>query len=96
MNNVQSLDELIRILKATRTDLSYAESDETGYVLGRMAEDLDACLQDLVTGVGGDAAAFVNCNTMAMDVALSSAEFDQHFDSYGEVPLLDPDFDGSW
>jgi hypothetical protein len=94
--NVMPIEELIKILKATRNDLMYADSTEDQhYTLNTMAEDIDRTLQDLVAGIGGEPSAFYNCNTVAMEVALSSVEFDELFDTRGEVELLDEDFD-SW
>lgn len=94
--NIMPIEELIRILKATRNDLMYAnDTEDQHYALNTLAEDIDKTLQDLVAGAGGDSSAFYNCNSVAMEVALSSIEFEELFDTRGEIELLDEDFD-SW
>lgn len=92
--NVMPIEELMRVLKSLRNDLVYAnDTEDQHYALNAFAEDLDRTMQDLVSGIGGDPSAFYQCNVTAMDISLSSVEFDDMFDSYGEVELLDSDWD---
>lgn len=94
MTNTSSLDELIRILKATRMDLAYCDDPEDShYTLHAMASDIDAALSDLVESYGGDGSAFRGCNTVAMEIALSEIDIEPLFDDSGEVAMLDPEFD---
>lgn len=92
--NTQSLDEIIRILKATRMDLAYCDDPEDShYTLHTMASDLDAALSDLVESYGGDGTAFRGCNAVAMEISLSEVDIESLFDDSGEVAMLDSDFD---
>lgn len=92
--NILPIEELMRILKSICNDLMYANDlEDQHYALNTLAEDIDRTLQDLVSGAGGDPSAFYNCNTVAMDVALSSVDFEELFDTRGEIELIDEDFD---
>jgi hypothetical protein len=92
--NTHSLDELIRILKATRMDLQYADDPEDShYALHTMASDIDAALSDLVESYGGDGSAFRGANSVAMEISLSEVDIESLFDDSGEVAMLDSEFD---
>lgn len=91
--NTTSLDEIIRILKVTRAELAYSEGEDTHYLLNDMAQNLDNALYDLVEGIGADGSSFRGANSVAMDIALQDLDLDVLWDTSGEVPLLDSEWD---
>lgn len=91
--NCSPIDEIIRMLKVTRAELAYADNEDVHYLLCDMAQNLDNALYDLSEHAGGDGSPFHGANAMAMELALSSVEFDKYFDNSGEVAMLDPDFE---